>query len=243
MFPVLVPMAWENDYPVVGKIPRRMEIPGKAAEPPCAPLYASDSLRQLPLSACWQWNHQPHNALWAVSGAGMRLTADRVANGLEQAVNTLTQRAYGPACETAVTVDGSAMNPGDYAGLCALQGCYCQLAIARQERGFAVSLITREPEEDPAIFAPSPEPALERAQAALAGDTVTLKLRFDFADMRDTVTCFYRTADGWKQLWKPHRLVYRLDHFMGVRAGLFLYATRTAGGSAVFSDFMYRVFP
>ena len=37
------------------------------------------------------------------------------------AKNTLTQRMYGPACTAEVQVDGSALNNGDYAGICAFQ--------------------------------------------------------------------------------------------------------------------------
>ena len=33
-------------------------------------------------------------------------------------------------------------------------------------------------------------------------------------------------------------LVFRLDHFTGVRFGLFAFSTESAGGSAVFSDFV-----
>ena len=37
-----------------------------------------------------------------------------------------------------MTVDASALKVGDYAGLCALQGCYGMIAVARRSDGFYV---------------------------------------------------------------------------------------------------------
>ena len=81
----------------------------------------------------------------------------------------------------------------------------------------------------------------ETAWIPLDCPSVRLRMSFDFRDLRDTVRFAVETADGWKDLGSPHKLVYRLDHFTGVRVGLFCASTREAGGSAGFSAFRYAV--
>ena len=65
-----------------------------------------------------------------------------------------------------------------------------------------------------------------------------LRAAFDFT--RDTVQMAVQTGDGWTNIGQPHQLVYRLDHFMGCRVGLFVYSTQAAGGTACFRDFVYH---
>ena len=237
--PVLVPFRMENGLPQTSGIPLAFPSSDASAEP-CAPLYASDSLRG-ELNPLWQWNHEPHNALWRVSAEGLRLTTDRVEPSLEWSVNTLTQRCMGVSCVCEVTVDAAALQNGDYAGLCALMGCYAQLAVTKSEDGYALSLISRIADDRPYAIEPSPEPILERLRIPLAEPSVRLRARFDFAG--DTVRFEAMLDGGWQSIGEKHRLVYRLDHFVGCRVGLFYYATARAGGSAVFADFLYRKEP
>ena len=79
--------------------------------------------------------------------------------------------------------------------------------------------------------------ALERIPAE--GSCVRLRAAFDFR--RDTVQMYYEADGAWQAVGKPHQLVYRLDHFMGCRVGLFMYSTQETGGSARFSNFTYHV--
>ena len=91
--PVLVPMEWKDGYPVADPDAAVLALPDSDAK--CKPLYASNSLRSLPLNELWQWNHEPHGDLWSVSPHGLRLRTDRIVSGLERSVNTLTQSVYG----------------------------------------------------------------------------------------------------------------------------------------------------
>jgi hypothetical protein len=104
-----------------------------------------------------------------------------------------------------------------------------------------LSLISREAAPAEYAIAPSAEPVLERIRIKLSQPVVTLKASFQFEEMADTVIFHYLDQGMWLQVGKPHALVYRLDHFMGCRIGLFCYATEQPGGSAVFSDFQYTV--
>ena len=222
--PVLVPMRWENQMPVVDGVPDIVTRHGEAAA--CKPLVVSQSLRE-GLDPVWQWNHEPHSEFIRLDENGLRLTTDRVVPTVEQSVNTLTQRTFGPCCTVEVTVDGSGLGQGDYAGLCALQGLFGQIALTRGEQGMYLSMISRAGE------------VTEMERIAWAAPVARLRAAFDFDT--DTVRFFFEENGAWRQLGGAHQLKYRLDHFMGVRAGLFCYSTKQSGGSAVFADFGYSL--
>lgn len=215
--PVLAPMRWENDFPVVPPLPESF----RCGEVQVRPMVDSASLRD-GIGSVWQWNHEPHWELIHQDENGLRLTTDRLVKQLPQSVNTLTQRTFGPGCAVEVTVDGTDLNAGDFAGLCALQGCFGQIALTRDESGFALAMTTHEGEQ---------------VRVAWSDAAAKLRAEFDFRD--DTVRFFYEDH-GWRPMGDAHRLYYRLDHFMGVRAGLFCYSTKQTGGSAVFADFVYH---
>lgn len=240
--PVLAPIKWRDGWPCVGPIPRAGEIRAVRLPEPVHPLYASDPLTSLPLSVLWQWNHEPHDELWSVSAEGLRLRTDRVVSGLEQSVNTLTQRVFGPECETEVTVDASSLQEGDYAGISAFMGCYAELSVTPcGQTGFELALKSREADGTFLRLEPSPEEVAQRVRIPIGGPKVRLMARFDFRNMTDKVQMFYDANGSWVPAGEPHQLVYRLDHFTGCRTALHCYSTRTPGGSAVFSNFQFRL--
>ena len=81
----------------------------------------------------------------------------------------------------------------------------------------------------------------ERAKLPLDGHALTLRAVFDFRDLADRVWFEIRKDGDWHLLGGVHRLVYRLDHFTGVRIGLFCFASRESGGEASFTAFRYSV--
>lgn len=223
--PVLVPMRWENDYPVVDGVPETVEGVTQAAQ--TKPLVVSESLRD-GLNEVWQWNHEPHWEFIHQDENGLRLTTDRVVATVETAINTLTQRTFGPACTVEVTVDGAGLQDGDRAGLCALQGDHGEIALTRTADGYGLAVYTKEK-----------GCVAQRAAAPWQHSSVRLRACFDFAD--DTVCFFYQQERQWQPLGEKHHLKYNMDHFMGVREGLFCYSTKQPGGSAVFTDFTFQV--
>ena len=44
----------------------------------------------------------------------------------------------------------------------------------------------------------------------------------------------------WQKIGPEHKLRFSMDHFCGCRFGLTVYSTKEAGGSAAFSEFVYR---
>lgn len=236
--PVVVPMRWVDGWPVVDEVPKHPELPSSRPDHEYAPLYASDELTN-GWSVLWQWNHEPHPELISGDADGLRITTDRIARDCTECVNTLTQRCFGPRMTAEVTVDGSALNVGDHAGLCALQGCFSQLGLTRTAEGFALSVITREDAGAPYAIAPATEPVGERARIGVPGSVVRLRADFDFTG--DTVQMSWLDGGEWSPIGTTHQLHYRLDHFMGCRTGLFVHATQTPGGTACFRDFTMTV--
>jgi beta-xylosidase len=230
--PFLVPMQWEDDWPVLGvdgKVPPTLSIPATGIG--ALGIVASDEFErgadepELPLA--WQWNHNPDHRFWSVTERPgfLRLTTSRVDEGLVQARNSLTQRTFGPGCSGSVFIDVSNMKDGDVAGLAVLQKKYGFVGVEKSKDSTLVM-----------VSAGSDEPE-KLARVSLDYSTVYLKVDCDFRDRADKAY-FYYSLDGenWKPIGKPLQMAYTLPHFMGYRFALFNYATNTPGG---FVDFDY----
>ena len=226
--PVVVPFRWVDGWPVVDEVPKQLDLPASRPGYGYAPLYTSDELRD-GWSVLWQWNHEPHMELVESDEDGLRITTDRLAANCTEAVNTLTQRCFGPKCSAEVTVQPEEMKDGDCAGICALMGCFAQLAVTRRADGLHLVYTRKEAESGKVII---------EAERPWQGERLYADFDFD----ADTVQFSCVNAEGERAvIGQPHQLVYRLDHFMGCRVGLFMYSTQETGGAARFSDFTYRV--
>ncbi|MEK0313261.1 glycoside hydrolase family 43 protein [Cohnella sp. 56] len=235
--PCVVPMRWEDDWPVLGadgRVPESFEVtlPGSASKP----LVIGDEFDYTDnrLALNWQWNHNPDDRLWSVTErpGWLRLATGAIADRIERARNTLTQRTEGPVCAGETLLDASGMKPGDRAGLVALQSGFGTVGVWAGERGERrVAMCVRGEDGSERIVDSLP----------FAGEVIRLRIQFDFRDGRDTAVFAY-AADGeaWRTIGSPLKLKYTLDHFMGYRIGLFNYATRERGGFADFDYFRYR---
>jgi beta-xylosidase len=232
--PFLVPVKWEDGWPILGvngRAPETLDIP--AGKGGVSGIVASDEFNRdqegaarLPL--VWQWNHNPDNRYWSLTQrrGNLRLTTGRTDADFLQARNTLTQRTFGPECSGSIAMDVSHMKDGDFAGLAALQKNYGFVGVKMSEASRSIVVVN----------AKSPTPA-EVESVPLTQGTVFLKLEIDYRNRADKAY-FYYSLDGatWKAIGKPLQITYTLPHFMGYRFALFNYATKTAGG---FVDFDY----
>lgn len=256
--PVLVPVSWENDFPVFGEagvVPKDICVRTENPKHVYEPLWCDDDFCYMPgadgkvhLKKSWQWNHIPDNTLWSVTErpGTFRIRSGKRSKNLVQAVNTLTQRTIGPRCAAEVTLCGDGLKDGDYAGLCALQGAYGFIGLTRENgQLFLVVMKHTEPEQPAWMGSVDVEPGTEVARIPAEGDTVTLCVTCDFTDGRDTAEFFFRSGNAeqpedFTKLGEPHKLYFRLDHFVGCRFGLFMFSTIEPGGTAEFSRFRYR---
>lgn len=231
--PYLVPVKWEDGWPVLGvngKVPETLELPASKGLIPG--IVASDEFtrkkgdRALPL--VWQWNHNPDNSLWSVTAKKgyLRLTTGRIDTSFLLAKNSLTQRTIGPVCSGSTSLDVSNMKDGDFAGLGLLQKNYGVTGVRVEGEKKAIVMInasTGKPEEAQTI--------------PLSQKIVFFKAACDFTEKKDSANFFY-SLDGktWMSIGTPLKMSYTLPHFMGYRFTLFNYATKNIGG---FVDFDY----
>jgi len=252
--PVLLPVSWNEGFPVFGDKEKGTRPPEPASARPrhrYAPLFSSDDFRY-PASAdghprlkpVWEWNHEPDDVRWSVDPerGELRISSDRLSPNLTRARNVLTQRAFLPRCAASARVDASSLREGDYAGICALQGRYGMIAATRREGRLLIVMKARPGE---AVYEMGKtmdlEPGTEFGSVPAPETTVELRVELDFRDMRDEASFFYREAGAWKRLGPDHKLRFGLDPFVGCRFGLFMYSTESPGGEARFGRFEYEL--
>jgi beta-xylosidase len=252
--PVLVQVEWENNWPVFcggQNEPTYLECKSTRPDYAYKPLVGSDDFTyekraggKVYLKDIWQWNHIPADDLWSVTDyvGTYRIQSGKLSNNVVHAVNTLTQRTVGPTCQAIVTLDGKGLKDGDYAGLCLLIGTYGLIGLTREEGQYYLVMIAKE-SKDKSIFEKliDNKPGTEYARIPLHTSCVTLRADCDFEENKDEVMFYYQEGDVWTRIGITHKMEYKLDHFMGARFGLFLYATKEIGGVAEFSEFVYLV--
>lgn len=156
--------------------------------------------------------------------------------------NTLTQRMSWPGCEGSITVDASDIKDGDYAGICALQGCYGMIAITREKDQYYLVMKGKEA-KDSSIFGEKYDASEGTEYAKIPMDfcKARLKVVAEFMNQKDEASFYYERDGQWIPLGIVQKLYFKMDHFTGCRFGLFYYATREVGGRARFQEFVYEV--
>lgn len=265
--PVLVPVSWQEGRPVFGEdgmIGETFTVRSTKADYAYHPLVQSDDFRKgslwssremLPedrgqeleefgcfgLKSCWQFNHEPDLECLSLDTEKGELCVETktLCQEVTQAQNMLTQRMCYPGCTGEVTVDGKDLLEGDYAGICALQGCYGLIGLTRREGKLYLVMGSRVAQEE-SMQKPAPEKGVEWEAIPVEEESVRLRLTVDFTEMRDEARFYYWKDRQWKKLGITQKLYFKLDHFVGCRFGLFAYATKNVGGKAAFREFIYR---
>lgn len=232
--PYLVPVKWEDGWPVLGvdgKAPETLDLPANKSLIPG--IVASDEFDRKagdrPLPLVWQWNHNPDDEHWSLSERKgfFRITTSRVDTSFVFAKNTLTQRTVGPECSGMTSIDISKMKEGDFAGLALLQRKYGLVGVKYEGGAKSIVMVSTESGK-----------AVEVQRVPLSKDKVYLKADCNFKDLADTAS-FSFSLDGksWTPIGSKLKMAYTLPHFMGYRFGLFNYATKSAGGFVDFDFF------
>jgi beta-xylosidase len=232
--PYLIPMKWEDGWPVIGvdgKAPEWLDLPaGRGLIPGIVNNDDFDRKRgELALPLVWQWNHNPDNSLWSVTERKgfLRLKTGRTDTLFVKSRNTLTQRTIGPVSSGITKLDASNLKEGDFAGLCVLQRKFGQVGVKMLDGKKHIFMVSNKTETP-----------TELGSVPLTQNEVYLKIECDFRDRTDIARFFY-SLDGktWTVIGGPLNMEYTImEHFMGYRFGLFNYATKNPGG---FADFDY----
>ena len=207
--PVLVPMTWEEGFPVLGKagvVPK--QVTTKSTKPAYVytpfvdsdPLdYTPDASGQVSLRPIWQWNHNPNPKGYSLTERPgfLRLRTQKVTRDILASQNTLTQRTVGPTCDMDVILDGRGLQDGDVAGLVALQGCYGYIGLTKEKGQYYIVMFSKKASKEALCCGRQP-----------VGEQVQLKVCFDFRDNRDTAQFYYKEQEGeqWHPIGEKHTL-------------------------------------
>ncbi|MEA5427739.1 glycoside hydrolase family 43 protein [Arcicella lustrica] len=232
--PYLVPVKWEDGWPVLGengKVPEKLDLPANKSLIPN--IVNSDEFTrkkgETALPLVWQWNHNPDNNLWSVTERKgfLRLKTARIDSSFVLARNTLTQRTIGPVCSGITSLDISKMKEGDFAGLSLLQKDFGWVGV-KIENG----------EKSIVMYSNASGKPIEVQKVPLKQNTIFLMAECDFRNRADKGYFFYSfDAKDWKPIGEAIKMPYTIPHFMGYRFGLFNYATKNVGGYADFDFF------
>ncbi|MDP4269816.1 MAG: glycoside hydrolase 43 family protein [Bacteroidota bacterium] len=233
--PYLVPVKWEDGWPVLGingKVPETLDLPASKGLVPG--IVCSDEFTRKPgeraLPLVWQWNHNPDNSLWSLKERPgyLRLKSGRIDTLFMKARNTLTQRTFGPECSGITSVDVSHLKNGDFAGLCALQRKFGLVGVKMEKGAKYVYMVSNKTDKP-----------TELQSIPLSQNKIYLKIECNFRDKVDVAKFFY-SLDGktWNVIGDSLKMEYTLmEHFMGYRFGLYAYSSKTPGGYADFDWF------
>ena len=240
--PVLVPVKFENDFPVFGNdgiTPEQVKVLDNRPDYKYQPLYSNDFT-----NPAWQWNHIPDKSLVCLNSSVFSVKTDKICKNPVQAANTLTQRTFTENCSGKVTLDASKLNEGDIAGLCALEGEYGFIGITKKDG--KLKLITAEhkiPYSPWSMGVFDDQEPVITSEIDITSDEITLKATFCLEHSREKVQFSYydEKAGKYADYGNPVKLRYTLDQFVGVRFALFIYSTRISGGSATFKEFKLEI--
>lgn len=227
--PYLVPVRWENGWPVMGVNGRVPQQLGFVVENHgLSGIVTSDEFSNARLPLQWQWNHNPDNSAWSLQARPgfMRLTNTRRDSSFVNTRNTLTQRTFGPQSSARIAMETNGMRDGDYAGLGALQARYGYVGVTQSGGNKSIIMV------DTTSGTPQ-----EIERISLNQNRVYFRIDMDFRNQADQAR-FYFSLDGsnWRAIGNTLRMTYDLSHFMGYRFALFNYGTQSTGG---YVDFDY----
>ncbi|WP_054027569.1 discoidin domain-containing protein [Bacillus sp. FJAT-28004] len=221
--PTLQPVYWKDEWPYIGELDgekavvtlKKPNIPGLGTTEPRAP-ETSDDFSSSELGLQWQWNHNPDNEKWSLTERPgyIRLRTSSVINSLAYARNTLTQRIIGPDSIGTVQMDISHMADGDQAGLSVIQKDSNFIGIKNedgQKRIVVQDLWTEEASID------LPEGT---TNIWFRAETPRFEYRTEFSYSLDGVN-FTRLGGRYEM---------RYGTYVGMRFGIFNYATKALGG-------------
>ena len=240
--PVLVPVVFdENNFPVFGETtasPEEVTVLDNRPDYKYAPLYSNDFL-----NPAWQWNHYPNKQLVSVSSEKLCITTNKLVKNITQCANTYTQRVFTEHCEGSVFLNASNMKNGDFAGLCALESEYAFIGLTKENNQFYLVKATHTSKHSPwtmNVYDDEEPGIVEKRQ--VSSSSINLKIAFNLEKDVQQATLFYANDNSpFNQLGTPVPLRFTLDHFTGVRFGLFYYSTKESGGQIEFSVFKITI--
>ena len=254
----LMPMTWEDGWPMVGlkgnlgRAPRTWFKPdtkygsygiGEEPQPMTAPYDRSDDFNysrssilvprssKKGLKPVWQWNHNPDDMLWSLKGGKLRIQA-QPAEQLMWARNTLTQRVIGPKSITTVELYTKGMKDGDVCGLGNINVPCSWIGVMKMEGQPLMLRAFEQLTNDTTKTAPA-----ITLPAIPANGKIWLRC---IGDYDNNLMQYAYSTDGvnFQTLGRQMPLTYQLITFQGSRHALFAFNVKgQQGGYAEFDNF------
>ena len=242
----LMPMTWEDGWPMVGlkgnlgRAPRTWFKPDtklgcygidEEAQPMRAPYDRNDDFnyknaksKDFTLKPIWQWNHNPNDKMWSVKGGKLRLNT-MPADQLMWARNSLTQRVIGPQSVVTVELYVTGMKDGDVCGLGNINVPCSWVGIVKD--GKNCTLRCFEQLTNDTIDTP----------VSLTAGKIWLRMNGDYDN--DQAQYAYSTdGEHFQTVGRMMPLSYQLITFQGSRHALFAFNVKGKnGGYAEFDNF------
>lgn len=255
----LQPMRWQEDWPVIGiakegrdygEPVREFRKPdvGAVHSAPCEP-ETSDDFTGTRLGLQWQWNANPEESWYEITGKGLKLNAAVRDGAYGDMPNLLLQKWPAPefCCET--TLDLSHLGDGDEAGVISMGTSYCLLTFRREKGLLRPCFVTGVQKYGNILPEETEETEKELAAAEYTGQEVSVRYTVKRVGTRDLsaeekdfplelVTLEYRFGTG---SWQPAGEMTPVPgRWVGVKNGVFCCsAGKESRGSALVSSVIY----
>ncbi|PPQ66158.1 hypothetical protein CVT26_010880 [Gymnopilus dilepis] len=241
--PVLAPITWGSDGFPTAQLSNNefVSYPYPATPHPLSPYTGVDSFPSLPLSAQWEWNHNPDTTKFSASD-GLRLQTATVTatDDLYSARNTLTHRIIGPSSTATILLDYSAMQDGDRAGLALLRDQSAWIGIKHDGAAARLVMVEGINMNLTSLATISTGTEVASVSGIPAAGHIWLRVSGDFRPSSAVnIGNFSYSTDGqtFKALGSGFSMNKDWEFFMGYRFAMFNYATKALGGSVTVSSF------
>ena len=233
----LMPMTWEDGWPMVGlkgnlgRAPRTwfkpgvqsVAVPQQQAERR-APYDRSDDFNGKTLKPVWQWNHNPDDKLWSLKGGKLRIQS-QPSEQLMWARNTLTQRVIGPKSIATVELSTKGMKDGDVCGLGNINVPCSWIGIVKAGKTLTLRCFEQMTNDTASV------------PVDLVNGKIFLRMIGDY-DNNQAQYAYSTDGETFQTIGRMMPLTYQLITFQGSRHALFAYNIKgKQGGYAEFDNF------
>ena len=233
----LMPMTWEDGWPMVGlkgnlgRAPRTWFKPGvqSVAVPQQqterrAPYDRSDDFNGKTLKPVWQWNHNPDDKMWSLKGGKLRIQS-QPSEQLMWARNTLTQRVIGPKSIATVELSTKGMKDGDVCGLGNINVPCSWIGIVKAGKTLTLRCFEQMTNDTASV------------PVDLVNGKIFLRMIGDY-DNNQAQYAYSTDGENFQTIGRMMPLTYQLITFQGSRHALFAYNIKgKQGGYAEFDNF------
>ena len=227
--PYLLPISWEEDWPVIGVNKDKSEIYRKPAiaVQSQSELTTNDNFNHYNLGKQWGWNHLCDKSKWSLTSkpGHLRLHTATVTDNFYRARNTLTQRILGyhqgdGLTYATIAIDISHMKDGDVAGLAVMQDPSAFIGISQQGRK--------------RFLVHSTQSLRHKSKEETIGERIKASVIYlrAITNYRTSKARFYYSTDNanFIPFGKELDMKFDLSVFTGNKFAIFNYATKALGG-------------